>query len=152
MKKSIKNAITFLAAITVGSFLLYGASLKQPVNGNNKAKIKQAQKPWVVPEKVSAITCPVTPQEGLLATGREIWVTQCKSCHGKKGQGDGVKAEKIDIPVANFTSEKYKKLSDGELYFKATAGRKPMPSFHDELSDIERWCVVMYIRTTFTEN
>ncbi len=153
MKKSIKNVITLLTAVTVGGFLLYGASLQEPVNGNtaNKVNAKATGKPWVCPEKVTSLSNPIKPQEGILATGKEIWLTQCKSCHGKKGRGDGVKASKIDVPIGDFSSHKYQQASDGELFWKATEGRKPMPSFKDELSDIERWSVVLYIRT-FAEN
>ncbi len=153
MKKSIKNVITSLAAITVGSLILYGATLQQPSSGNIPAKsnVKAEKKPWVCPDKVTALSSPIKPQEGILATGKEIWLSQCKSCHGKKGKGDGVKASKIDIPIGDFSSDKYRKATDGELFWKATEGRKPMPSFKDELSDIDRWCVVMYMRT-FSEN
>ncbi len=149
MKKSIKNGITLLAAITVGSFLLFGASFLQPLTSTVKSKpnIQPEARPWICPDKVNKLSSPVKPEEGILSTGKEIWMTQCKSCHGKTGKGDGVKATKIDIPIADFTSDKCQQATDGELFWKATEGRKPMPSYKDKLSDIERWCVVLYIRT-----
>lgn len=151
MKKSIKNAITLLAAISVGCFILYGATLQKPETGNSKGNVKPERKPWVCPDKVAEINNPVTPQEGLLETGKKIWLSECKSCHGAKGRGDGVKADKIDVPIGDFASKKYQQAKDGELFWKATEGRKPMPSFKDQLSDIDRWCVIMYMRT-FAQN
>jgi len=38
-------------------------------------------------------------------------------------------------------------MTDGELFWKITAGRKPMPSFETKLSEDERWMLVDYIRT-----
>lgn len=149
MKNLVKKAVTILTAVTVGGFLLYGASFQQPTPNSKKsdADVKPVTKPWVCPDKVTKLTNPIQPQEAILETGKEIWNTQCKSCHGKYGKGDGVKAKKIDVAMIDFTSDKCKQASDGELFWKATEGRKPMPSFKYELSDIERWSVVMYIRT-----
>jgi mono/diheme cytochrome c family protein len=39
------------------------------------------------------------------------------------------------------------RLTDGELYWQTTYGRRPMPAFRDKLSEPERWEVVDYIRT-----
>lgn len=149
MKKSFKNTVTLLVAVTVCGLFLFGQSLNQPVPAKKtESSVSKAEpKPWDCPEKVTKLTNPIQPQEAILETGKEIWNTQCKSCHGKYGKGDGVKATKIDIPVTDFTSEKCQTASDGELFWKATEGRKPMPSFKYELSDIERWSVVMYLRT-----
>lgn len=61
--------------------------------------------------------------------------------------GDGTKAENIDISCGDFTSAKYANATDGELFWKTSEGRKPMPSYKLKLSDIERWSVVLYTRT-----
>ena len=39
------------------------------------------------------------------------------------------------------------RLTDGELYWQTTYGRRPMPAFAHKLSDEQRWKVVDYIRT-----
>ncbi len=36
--------------------------------------------------------------------------------------------------------------TDGSLFWKMGEGRGPMPSWKDELSDKERWQLVIYIR------
>ena len=37
--------------------------------------------------------------------------------------------------------------SDGELFYKISKGRNPMPSFESKLTEQERWGMVLYIRT-----
>jgi len=76
-----------------------------------------------------------------------LYNQHCKSCHGAKGKGDGTKAEKIDISCGDFTSAETAKKTDGELFWKTTEGRKPMPSYKEKLSDSERWKVISYIRS-----
>lgn len=141
MKNSIKQSLLLLTGIATCGMFFLAASPQQP------AVEKPQGKPWPVPKKVMTLTSPIQPQEGILETGKDIWSQQCKSCHGKKGKGDGVKAEKLDISCGDFTSKKIQEATDAELFWKMSEGRKPMPSFKGELSDIERWAVVLYTRT-----
>ncbi len=38
-------------------------------------------------------------------------------------------------------------MTDGEIFWKMTEGRKPMPSFKKQLSDEQRWQLVNFVRT-----
>jgi mono/diheme cytochrome c family protein len=107
---------------------------------------KPKGKPWNAPESALKMKNPVKSDENAIKEGKNIYAQQCKSCHGPKGKGDGPKAEKIDISCGDFTTEIADK-TDGELYWKTTEGRKPMPSFKEKLSDNERWTVIHYIRS-----
>ncbi|HLG33401.1 MAG TPA: cytochrome c [Bacteroidia bacterium] len=142
MKKSIKTvALILIGFVVTTAFIISGS------NSLPGADEKPAGKPWPCPEKNAKMVSPIKPDEGILAAGKDVWLQHCKSCHGKTGKGDGTKAENIDISCGDFTSEKYVNITDGELYWKTTEGRKPMPSFKLKLSDIERWSVVLYSRT-----
>lgn len=90
---------------------------------------------------------PVKSDDASIKEGKDLYAQHCKSCHGAKGLGDGTKAAKIDISCGDFSSAETAKASDGELYWKTTDGRKPMPSFKEKLSDNERWSIVNYMRT-----
>jgi hypothetical protein len=46
---------------------------------------------------------------------------------------------------ANWTSDKIKKETDGELFWKVSNGRGPMPPWK-HLPEKERWQIVNYIR------
>ena len=42
---------------------------------------------------------------------------------------------------------KMSKLTDGEIYFQITEGRKPMPSFRKRLTEDQRWQLVVFVRS-----
>ena len=39
------------------------------------------------------------------------------------------------------------KITDGEIYYQITEGRKPMPSFKKRLTEEQRWQLVLLVRT-----
>ena len=48
---------------------------------------------------------------------------------------------------ANFTDAKMmQKATDGELFWKMTTCRAPMPSWQDKLTETQRWELVNYLR------
>ena len=104
-------------------------------------------KPWVVPSQATKLKNPISVSSDGLSEGKAIWLKECKSCHGAKGLGDGTKAEKIDISCGDFSSKKFQDQTDGDLYYKTSEGRKPMPSFKEKLDKEEVWLVVNYMRT-----
>ncbi len=116
--------------------------------GTASAQQKPKGKEWKVADADAKKKSTVkNDDEATIKAGKEIWGSQCKSCHGVKGLGDGTKSETIDIFCGDFSSKEVQDLSDGALYWKTTEGRKPMPSFKEKLSDTERWQVVAYMRT-----
>ena len=67
--------------------------------------------------------------------------------HGENGDGQGTEADMYDVKPADFADPAIAKETDGELFWKVTSGRKPMPSFKVKLSEQERWQVIDFIRT-----
>jgi len=48
---------------------------------------------------------------------------------------------------ANFTDETMmRRVTDGELFWKITKGRSPMPPWQGRLSEAQRWELVNYLR------
>ncbi|HRH65350.1 MAG TPA: c-type cytochrome [Bacteroidia bacterium] len=117
------------------------------VSMQSMAQDKPKGKPWPAPESAVKMKNPVKADDASIKEGKDLYAQHCKSCHGAKGLGDGTKAEKIDISCGDFSSADMAKVTDGEMYWKTTEGRKPMPSYKEKLSDNERWAVVNYIRT-----
>ncbi len=109
----------------------------------SNAQAKPKGKEWKVPAADAGKKSPKVDA----AEGKSLWGTNCKSCHGMKGLGDGPKAEKIDITCGDFSSKEFQSKSDGELFFYTKVGRKPMPSYKEKLSDTEIWQLVAYMRT-----
>jgi mono/diheme cytochrome c family protein len=110
----------------------------------SNAQAKPKGKEWKVPAADSGKKMPAGVDA---AAGKALWGTNCKSCHGVKGLGDGPKAEKIDITCGDFSSKEFQSKSDGDHFYYTKVGRKPMPSYKEKLSDAEIWQLVAYMRT-----
>jgi len=105
------------------------------------------QKEWKAPASADAKKNPLTADAATLAAGKKIYVSECLSCHGKKGKGDGASAKDLDIPAGDFTKAATQSQSDGALYWKVSEGRKPMPSFKKKLNETQIWQSIVYMRT-----
>ncbi len=103
---------------------------------------------WTAPEADRRRPNPVLQTPAGMAAARVLYIDKCEQCHGEKGQGDGPMAEMHDAKPANFTDAKMMKaMTDGELFWKMSEGREPMPSFRRQLSEEERWNLVHFLRT-----
>lgn len=106
------------------------------------------QKPWPVPEAAKNKKNPVASDAQTLATGKSLWATHCKSCHGSKGLGDGSKAAQLKTEPGDFSKTSFLAQTDGSLFYKLTEGRDDMPSFKKKIADEDdRWAVVNFMRT-----
>ena len=104
--------------------------------------------PWVVPLAVKDLKIPLTPAQVNLTTARQIYDARCVNCHGDAGKGDGSEAMMYDPAPADLTdAAKMSKVTDGEIYYQITEGRKPMPAFKNRLSESERWQLVVLVRS-----
>ena len=103
---------------------------------------------WEVPAKYEKMKNPYIDAVDNDLIGKTIYVKHCKSCHGKKGAGDGTKAEELETPMPGFATEAFQAQSDGALYYKTVFGRDEMPSYEKKIAEMEdRWLLVNYLRT-----
>ncbi|MGH7341999.1 MAG: c-type cytochrome [Candidatus Rokuibacteriota bacterium] len=88
------------------------------------------------------------PQSGAasVAAGKKSAETNCVTCHGASGKGDGVAAAALNPKPADWTSDKVKKDTDGALFCRISNGRGPMPPWK-HLPQKERWDLVSYVRS-----
>jgi mono/diheme cytochrome c family protein len=107
----------------------------------------QHSTPWNVPESAKGKKNLYPPDQSSIARGQKSYKSECLACHGKEGKGDGNSATKIKKIVADLTSDKVQKQTDGELFWKISEGRSPMPLARNTLTDDQRWDVINYIRT-----
>lgn len=107
----------------------------------------QHSAPWSVPESAKDKKNPYAADASSIARGQKSFKAECIRCHGKEGKGDGTSAAKIEKTIADLSSDKVQAQTDGELYWKITEGRKPMPLAKRTLTDDQRWDVINYIRT-----
>lgn len=136
----MKNLKSIVAGVLIGATCML-------FSNSSFAQGKPKGKPWPAPKEAVDKKNPVKSDETSISQGKDLYAQHCKSCHGAKGKGDGTKAEKLDISCGDFTSADTKQATDGELFWKTTEGRKPMPSYKEKLSDKERWAVINFLRS-----
>ncbi len=111
-------------------------------------KTKNEKKPWPVPEVAKNKKNPVASDAQTIATGKSLWSTHCKSCHGAKGLGDSTKASQLKTETGDLTKPDAQAQTDGVFFYKLSEGREDMPSFKKKIPDEDdRWSLVNFMRT-----
>jgi mono/diheme cytochrome c family protein len=111
------------------------------------ASIASAQhaSPWNAPKTAVNKKNPFPADVYSLERGKNSYQIDCVRCHGKEGEGDGLKAEKVHKQIADLGSDAVQKETDGQLFWKISEARRPMPL--TGLTNDQRWDIVNYIRT-----
>ncbi len=105
-------------------------------------------RPWTIPAAEKARLNPLRESEANYASAKEIYKENCANCHGASGKGDGSEAMMYDPAPSDLTDAPHmSKLSDGEIFYQITQGRKPMPSFRKKLTEEQRWQLVLLVRS-----
>lgn len=102
---------------------------------------------WVAPAAEAQKKNPVSVNQSSLVVGQKIYLQRCVGCHGKTGKGDGPDAADLGIHPAKLSDATVQEQTDGELFWKLTVGKKPMPNYRSRLSPTDRWNVINYLRT-----
>jgi mono/diheme cytochrome c family protein len=104
--------------------------------------------PWIVPPAEKARKNPLTASDANATAAKQIFLDHCANCHGDAGKGDGSDAMMYDPAPADLTdAARMSKITDGEVYYQITEGRKPMPSFKKRLTEEQRWQLVLLVRS-----
>ena len=83
-----------------------------------------------------------------VARGEQIWTSNCLSCHGPDGVGDG--------PASALLAKRPKDLTmvasppifpDGIMAFRIAKGKNTMPAWQDSLTPDQIWDLVSFIRS-----
>jgi len=103
---------------------------------------------WIVPEEAHQRKNPLAASAATRADVLGLYTDYCAKCHGDTGKGDGPDAGKHFTSPGNFTdATRMNAQTDGELFYKITEGRRPMPQFKTRLTDEQRWRLVSFIRS-----
>lgn len=105
-------------------------------------------KTWAIPPEAKAMKNPLTPSDANATAAKQLYSDQCANCHGDSGKGDGSDAMMYDPAPSDLTDvAKMSKVTDGEIYYQISEGRKPMPSFKKKLTEEQRWQLVILVRS-----
>jgi mono/diheme cytochrome c family protein len=102
---------------------------------------------WNAPTEADRKANPVRAEASSIALGKTVYLSKCVACHGRAGKGDGPTAPRLKVHPGDLSNPNMAQQTDGELFWKITEGKTPMPSYRSGLSEKERWTVVNYIRT-----
>ncbi|MBK7597093.1 MAG: c-type cytochrome [Acidobacteria bacterium] len=102
---------------------------------------------WQAPADAAAVVSPVKDNPNAAGIGKVLYLQKCVDCHGKAGEGNGWMSKGLLRPPTNLASKVVQANTDGELFWKITNGKSPMPAHRVRFTDEERWYIVSYLRT-----
>ncbi len=102
------------------------------------AQVTRADDPKEISQSIAS-----TP--ALITQGKSLFITNCASCHGPEGKGDGPAAVAFNPKPRNFLTETFKQgASPSAVFHTMTQGLGSMPSFA-ALPPVERLALTHYI-------
>ena len=108
----------------------------------------QHKAPWNAPESAKSQKNPFPADKSSIDRGRNSYSVECARCHGKTGKGDGPAVVRLGSTIPpDLTKDDVQNQPDGELYWKISEGRRPMPYKKKALTDDQRWDVINFIRS-----
>ena len=95
----------------------------------------EQKKLWPVPDNYKTMKNPVATDAESITSGKSLYATHCKSCHGTKGLGDGSKAAQLKTEPGDFSKADFQSQTDGAIFYKTSEGRDDMPNFKKKIPD-----------------
>jgi len=95
-------------------------------------------------EAAATLKNPFESNEANLKEGEVLYTKFCTHCHGAGGEADGKVADKLSGPPPTYSS--LKNLPDGKMFYSITYGKGIMGSHASQVSQEERWKLILYIR------
>ncbi len=89
---------------------------------------------------------PFKPSKELLAEAKLVYNTNCKVCHGDKGEGDGSIVQSGAYPPVPAYKERLPLLKEGQMFHSITYGKNLMGSYSSQITVDETWKVILYIQ------
>ncbi len=102
---------------------------------------------WQAPPEALTLTNPVKGTPDAIRIGESLYNQRCVDCHGKRGYGNGIMSRGLRKPPTNLASRMVQANTDGELFWKITNGRSPMPANRVRFEEEQRWYIVTFLRS-----
>lgn len=111
--------------------------------------------PYTIPDNFEGyelageiLKSPLPQTEEIINQGKQLYANFCTHCHGATGEGDGpVVTVGGHPPPPAYTSPQLKDLPEGKMFHVITYGKGLMGSHKSQLSKVERWKIVAFVKT-----
>ena len=97
----------------------------------------------------ASLVNPLEASEENLANGKVMYDIYCASCHGKKGDGNGVLSQRDKF--SGIPSYKDRDINAGSIYHVIMHGKNLMGSHASQITYKERWQIVEYVEKLRTD-
>jgi mono/diheme cytochrome c family protein len=103
---------------------------------------------WNIPDEAKQLKNPLQPSQQALQAAHDLYLENCAQCHGETGKGDGPEATMHDPRPADLSNYRFNSgLTDGEIFYQISEGKKPMPAFKHRLTEEQRWQITLLVRS-----
>lgn len=97
----------------------------------------------------TTLTNPLEASEENLENGKKMYDIYCASCHGKKGDGNGVLSQREKF--SGIPNYKDREITAGSIYHVIMHGKNLMGSHASQITYTERWQIVQYVEKLRTD-
>ena len=126
------------------SFFKDGHGMQRPVAGT----VARGHLPTATgkQEEAASLVNPLPRTKEVFEVGRKAYHNRCEVCHGALGNGVGSLTAAYGGKPANLQAQQFRDYPDGKIYWAIVNGKNAMPSHAADLTDVQRWSVVHYVR------
>ncbi|MGJ8745536.1 c-type cytochrome [Polaribacter sp.] len=100
-------------------------------------------------EKSKSEVNPLEVTEDNLANGKAMYTIYCATCHGTKGDGNGILSQREKF--SGIPNYKDRDINAGSIYHVIMHGKNLMGSHASQLTYKERWQIVQYVEKLRSE-
>ena len=104
---------------------------------------------WLVPADKQNIENPSNYNLENVKKGKDLYLLNCKSCHGDAGKNNPLALVPVPLDIA---SKAMHTNTEGDLFYKISKGKGLMPAFESTISETDRWLLVNYIMNYSPKN
>jgi mono/diheme cytochrome c family protein len=143
---NMKKTLFWLTVLAV-----LGAMALSACGGGSQPATDSTTRPDA-PAPYAGKTNSLTADAASVEKGKETYTTNCVSCHGDTGMGDGPSAASLD-PKPKPLAKEVSILKDDYMLWRISEGgamapfNSAMPAWKTSLSEEQIWQVIAYLRT-----
>jgi len=137
--------------ISIG--MMIGTIVLVACGGGSPGMTQTQATPLVTPPaEYAGKTNPLANDPAAAQAGKQIYESDCSTCHGTDARGDGPAAASLD-PKPIDLADRQTNLSDAYFFWRISEGSamlsidSQMPAWKGILSDEQIWQVITYLRT-----